>query len=246
MLSAEGAENMRGIERVITGVLLVAAVCGSAAFARSVGHEAATGGGAEVQLTQAPPQHVQSARAVQVPLYPLLTDHPTAAPAKPASKPSLADVPAVRSTPTPARRIVVTPILRRSTKPRASVQVPTPKPVVVQQPVRQAPPTPATPTQQSDSRILAKVPLTPMPTWEHVKGKGHGKLKNHPDDDASATPGEQQSGSLAPQSSSTITLVTLSPSAQPAAENDNDNGNGNGNGHGHGYGRLKHSGNDHD
>jgi hypothetical protein len=235
---------MRGIERVITGILLVAAVCGSAAFARSVGHEAA-GGGADVQLTAAPPQHAQGARAVQVPLYPLLTDHPVATPAKPARKPSLADTPVFSQAPTPTRRIVVTPVVRRTATPaRVSVRAPKPKPAVVrhQQPAQKAPAAPArpTPTQQSASRILAKVPLTPTPTWEHVKGIGHGKLRNHPDEETAAPPAQQQSGSLTPQSSPSITLVTLSPSAPPAASNDN------GNGHGHAYGRLKQSVNDHD
>jgi hypothetical protein len=83
------------------------------------------------------------------------------------------------------------------------------------------------------------VPLTPTPTWAHVKGIGHGKLKNHPDDEAGASPVQQQSGSLTTQSSSTVTVVVLAPA--PAAPS-NDNGNGGG----HAYGRLKQGYNDHD
>src|SRR5436190_14485721 len=92
MLSAGGAENMRGIERVITGILLAAAICGSAAFARSVGRDAATGAG-DVQLTAAPPQHAQSPHGVRVPLYPLLAHPPTVARVakRESPRPSLAD-----------------------------------------------------------------------------------------------------------------------------------------------------------
>ncbi len=85
---------MRGIQRVITGILLAAAICGSAAFARSVGRDAAVGAG-DVQLAAAPPQHAQSPHDVRVRLYPLLAHGPTvAAPvAKETSRPSLADAP---------------------------------------------------------------------------------------------------------------------------------------------------------
>jgi len=256
---------MRGIERVITGILLAVAVCGSAAFARSVGRDAA-GGGAEVQLVAAPPQHAQSPRGVQVPLYPLLTDRKAAKPAatKP-SKPSLSDI---VSTPAaaPAHRIVVArPAVRRhSLAPsthaviaKAPIRVRPVKPAPVAQPHAPAAapaatpppgPTPApAPRQESDSRILAKVPLSPAPTWAHVKG-GPGRLKSHPDGDGPDTPAQQPapSPSSTPTAGPTITILVVSPGAQHGPDNGNGNSGDNGNGHGHAYGRLKQGQNDHD
>src|SRR3954466_5147827 len=145
MLSAGVAENMRGIERVITGILLAAAICGSAAFARSVGRDAATGAG-DVQLTAAPPRHAQSPHGVQVPLYPLLADPPSVAPvAEKAARPSPADALALTSAPAiPVQRsvarvvVVARPAVRRHS-PVHPVQVTTPK----QAPVKPAPVKPA-------------------------------------------------------------------------------------------------------
>jgi hypothetical protein len=234
---------MRGIERVIAGILLLVAVCGSAAFARSVGRDAVAGDEAGVQLVAAPPQHARSPHGVQVPLYPLLTDRPTLTPAKvaakPAAKPSLADVPALTiSAPLATRRVVVARSAPRSSPPAAAPRParPAPKPVVRQHRPVQAPPAP-TPQPESESRILAKVPLTPTPTWQHVKAVGHGRLKNHPDDDGSAAPAQQQPQPPPPAPQpNTITIVVLTP-APPAASGP---AGGPGNGNGHAYGHLKH------
>jgi hypothetical protein len=244
---------MRGIERVITGILLVAAICGSAAFARSVGRDAATAAG-DVQLTAAPPQHAQSPHGVRVPLYPLLADRPTVARVqkKDASRPSLADAPVLTSAPAAAavRVVVARPAVQRHDTVNP-VQLTKPKPGHVtdrRAPAAPAPPAPA----QPEPRILAKVPLTPTPTWQHVKAVGHGRLKNRPDDDSATSPPpsaqqHDQSGAPAsPSTSPTITIVVLSPTPLSGDDVGNRAGNGNGNGHGHAYGRLKQTFNDHD
>jgi hypothetical protein len=239
---------MRPIERVITGILLAAAVCGSAVFARSVGREAVAGSG-DVQLTAAPQQHARSPRGVQVPLYPLLApkgvaSHRIESPAKPVTRPTLAHTPVLRISPVaPAPQVVAAPVVRRpvptATRPKPVVQKPAPaSPAAPAAPPPPAP-APATPVQQPDSRILANAQLTPTPTWEHVKGSGHGRLKNHPDDDDNAAP-VQQPGPPASPSNETITVVVVPPAPPPAPSYDN------GNGHGHAYGRLKQSFNDHD
>jgi hypothetical protein len=237
---------MRGIERVITGILLAVAICGAAAFARGADRDAA--GGSDVQLIAVPPQHARSAPPVPVPVYSLLTDRPTAAPvARTATLKPLLQAPVLTST----------PVLRIATAPpgahrRASAPVRKQQPAHVRS--RHVPkaapapapaqPAPAAPAQQPPSRILAYVPPTPtLPaTARHAKGLGHGRLKNHPDDDsaAPAAPAQQQpqpAPAPAPQPTSpTITVVPLTPS-EPAS---------NGNGHGHAYGRLKQDANDHD
>jgi hypothetical protein len=243
---------MRAIERVIMGVLLAAAICGSAAFARSVGRDAAAGSG-DVQLTAAPPQHAQSPHGIRAPLYPLLVGRPTVAreTKKESTRPAPADASVLTSAPAAARVVVARPAVQRRTV--KAVQHTRPKRAHVS--VRPAPaaPAPHAPAPaQSEPRILANVPLTPTPTWKHVKGVGHGRLKNHPDDD-SATPSlpehHDQSGAPAsPSTSPTITIVVLSPPPPPGDDLGYRPGNGNGHGHGHGhaYGRLKQTFNDHD
>jgi hypothetical protein len=227
---------MRGIERVIAGILLAAAICGSAAFARGIGGE--PGGAGDVQLTAAPPQHALSSNAVRIPVYSLFPDREIAsAPAKkPAPKVTLVARPMPVSVPAapPAR------VATRKPAPEAVRRAP--RATVAPAPPAPAPPVPvhpATPTPQSDSRILAKVPLTPTPAWTHAKGIGHGKLKNRADDAGAAAPvqPQQQQQSPAPQPTSP-TVVVLSPAPQASGDN--------GNGHGHAYGRLKQNSDDHD
>jgi|tagenome__1003787_1003787.scaffolds.fasta_scaffold20987585_1 hypothetical protein len=250
---------MRGIERVITGVLLAAAICGSAAFARSVGRDAAAGAG-DLRLTVAPPQHAQSPHGVRAPLYPVLANRPTLAPraGNKAPTPSLADAPVLTIAPAArvARVVRARPAADRpgpAPSIRASKLTPKPHPASRQEPKRPAVSTPAAPAQpaETEPRILARVPLTRTPTWEHVKATGHGRLKNRPDDDdaAPAPPAQPQTQQPGPPPSATITIVVLSP-PPPSGDAEggkwNGNGNGNGNGHGHAYGRLKQASDDHD
>src|SRR5262245_53052523 len=148
---------MRGIERVIAGILLAVAICGSAAFARGIGGE--PGGDGDVQLTAAPPQHALSPHGVRVPVYSFVTDREiaTAPTKKPVStlsfvqppSPLRAGAPAARPTHVPPRKPV--PVTSRRV-PRARVA---PAPAAPPAPSRPAPAQPAPP--QPDARILATV-----------------------------------------------------------------------------------------
>jgi hypothetical protein len=68
---------MRGIERVLAGILLVAAVCGAAAFARGLGRAPAPEPSAsELRLAAPAPQHARSPGTIRIPLFPPLVRQP--------------------------------------------------------------------------------------------------------------------------------------------------------------------------
>ena len=174
---------MRGIERVLAAIALMAALGGTAAVARHMAGD--TTDAQPVSLAAPPRQHVPAPRPVWAPLPPRI---------RTLSRPALAAVPtasAPASTPTPVRRIVVprvTPPQPRSPTPQAKPDPPAPAPAPTPAPAP-APviPAPGTP------RVLASV--TPQDTTlgedggsdegDGHHGGGHGHEDGHSDDQGS-------------------------------------------------------------
>ena len=170
---------MRGIERVLAAIALMAALGGTAAVAHHMAGD--TTDAQPVSLAAPPRQHVPAPRPVWAPLPPRI---------RTLSRPALAAVPtasAPASTPTPVRRIVVprvTPPQPRSPTPAAKPDLPAPTPAPAPAPVVPAPEAP---------RVLASVaPQATTPgddggsdEGDGHHGGGHGHEDGHSDDQGS-------------------------------------------------------------
>ena len=165
---------MRGIERLLAAMALMAALGGTAAVARHL-----AGGGTDAQpvsLAAPPQQHVHAPRPVWAPLP---------ARVRTLSRPALAAAPAAsapRSSPSVVRRIVVprvAPMQPPSPTPAAKPDLPAPAPAPAPAPLAAAPEPP---------RVLAStVPQETVAAGESdVEGDGHhgghGHQDGHQDD----------------------------------------------------------------
>ncbi len=168
---------MRGIDRVLAGILLVGAVGGAAGFARQSGSDSS---GLAVSLTAPPPQHIGAPGSVLFAHTPAPTrvsvDLHRRSRSRSRSRPRI-----VAAAPTRAE----TP-KRAATRVTASAPMPKPTPAAVAPPER--------------PRVLAAVPLTPVQlsaeattTEPNAHGHAFGHVKQHgrsepPAADVSAAP----------------------------------------------------------
>ena len=233
---------MRGIDRLLAGILLAGAVGGVAVFARSSGN----GSSAHAVDLPAPPlQHIGAPGTV-------LFAH-TPAPTRVAVGVS-GRIQVQQTAPTaPARRITIPQATLRpvaavqpqvqAPAPPASTPAPTPVPAVAA-PVQAPQPTRAVAAVQ-----IAPAQLAPVPSDR--KGKGHGRAlghdKQHGHDapqavEATVAPAPVPASAPPPTPSDAAVLQTTPvDSRQTRADDGAENGDttGPGNGHGHAWGHIK-------
>jgi hypothetical protein len=222
-MSAVGVESMRGLDRVLAGIVLAGAVGGVAVFAR---HSGTSSPAHAVALAAPPLQHIGAPGTV------LFAQTPARRRVAAVVRGQIQVEPSAGRT----LRLQATP--PQPLQPRTPLPKPDPAPAPIPPPVAPAPVEPVQAPQHPRVLAAAKV----APAQPAGKGKGHGRGKGHAKHGHDAQPAGEASGAPvaapgpepAPPATGAAQATPVNPS-QTSSDDGAANGDTTGAAHGHGH-----------